>query len=145
MKAGKTGGGNYRGERHMRRQYPLDLMAFARLLNTNRRQRRHKPLPPLARLLESDSKLEFASIRDALSCAAKPCNAVEDVYFQEVVYFVWEFLRLQHCRSALFKSERRPALEELLRALHFSKLGFEHVPNGNAARNFVRKLPGSHN
>jgi hypothetical protein len=129
----------------MRRQYPLDLMAFARLLNTNRRQRRQKPLPTLARLLETDSKLEFASIRDTLSCAAKPSSAVQDVYFQEVIYFVWEFLRLQHCRTAIFKSERRPTLEELLRALHFSERGFELVPRNNEARNFVRKLPGSHN
>ena len=35
----------------MPRQYPPDPLEFARLLNTNRRQRRHKPLPTLARLL----------------------------------------------------------------------------------------------
>src|ERR1022692_4721374 len=124
----------------MPRQYPPDPLAFARLLNTNRRQRRHKPLLTLTRLLKTDSKLEFASIRDALSCAAKPCSAVQDVYFQEVIYFVWEFLHLQRCRAAIFNSERRPALEELLRALHFSELGFELVSRGNEARNFVREI-----
>ena len=129
----------------MHRQYPLDPLAFARLLNTNRRQRRHEPLPTLARLLKTDSKLEFASIRDALSCAAKPRNAVQEVYFQEVIYFVWEVLHLQRCRAAIFNSERRPALEELLRALHFSELGFELVPRGNEARDFVRGLPGGNN
>jgi hypothetical protein len=127
----------------MPRQYPPDPLAFARLLNTNRRQRRHEPLPTLTRLLKTDSKLEFASIRDALSCAGKPSNAVQEVYFQEVIYFVWEFLHLQRCRAAIFNS--RPALEELLRALHFSELGFELVPRGNEARKFVRKLPGGNN
>jgi len=126
----------------MPRQYPPDLMAFARLLNTNRRQRRHESLPTLTRLLKTDSKLEFASIRDVLSCAGKPRDAVQEVYVQEVIYFVWEFLHLQRCRAAIFKSERRPALEELLRALHFSELGFELVPRSNEARNFVRGLPG---
>jgi hypothetical protein len=129
----------------MARQYPPDPLEFARLLNTNRRQRRHEPLLTLTRLLKTDSKLEFASIRDALSCAAKPRNAVQEVYFQEVVYFVWEFLHLQRCRAKMFNSERRPALEELLRALHFSELGFELVPTGNEARNFVRELPGGSN
>jgi hypothetical protein len=129
----------------MPRQFPPDPLAFARLLNTNRRQRRHEPLPTLTRLLKTDSKLEFASIRDALSCAAKPGDAVEEVYFQEVIYFVWEFLRLRRCRTAILNSERRPALEELLRALHFSALAFELIPRGNEARNFVRQLPGGTN
>ena len=129
----------------MARQYPPDPLEFARLLNTNRRQRRHEPLLTLTRLLKTDSKLEFASIRDALSCAAKPRNAVQEVYFQEVIYFVWEFLHLQRCRAAIFNSERRPALEELLRALHFSELGFELVSRGDEARNFVRELPGGNN
>jgi hypothetical protein len=129
----------------MPRQYPPDPMAFARLLNTNRRQRRHEPLPTLTRLLKTESKLEFASIRDALSCAGKPSIAVQEVYFQEVIYFVWEFLHFQRCRAAIFKSARRPALEQLLRALHFSELGFELVPGGNEAINFVRKLPGNNN
>jgi hypothetical protein len=121
------------------------MFAFARLLNTNRRQRRHEPLTTLARLLKTDSKLEFASIRDALSSAAKPCDAVEEVYFQEVIYFVWEFLHFQRYRAAIFKSARRPALEQLLRALRFSERGLELVPGGNEARNFVRKLPGKNN
>jgi hypothetical protein len=120
-------------------------MAFARLLNTNRRQRPHEPLSTLTRLLKTDSKLEFANIRDALSCAAKPRNAVQEAYFQEVIYFVWEFLRLQRCRAGILNSERRPALKELLRALHFSELGFELVPRGNEARKFVRELPGGNN
>jgi hypothetical protein len=131
----------------MPRQYPHppDPLEFARLLNTNRRQRRHEPLLTLTRLLKTDSKLEFASIRDALSSAAKPRDAVQEVYFQEIVYFVWEFLHLQRCRATIFNSERRPALEELLRALHFSALAFELVPRGNEARKFVRKLPGGDN
>jgi hypothetical protein len=129
----------------MPRQLPPDIFAFARLLNTNRRQRRHEPLTTLARLLRTDSKLEFANIRDVLSSAAKPSDAVQEVYFQEAIYFVWEFLHLQRCRAAIFKSERRPALEELLRALHFSELGFELVPRGNEAKKFFRKLPGGNN
>jgi hypothetical protein len=129
----------------MPRQYPLDPLEFARLLNTNRRQRRHEPLSTLSRLLKTDSKLEFASIRDALSCAAKPRSAVQEVYFQEVIYFVWEFLNLQRCRAAIFNSERRPAREELLRALHLSELGFELVSRRNEAKKFIRELPGSNN
>jgi hypothetical protein len=142
MKAVETEG-EKRREGKMPRQYPPDPFAFARLLNTNRRQPRHEPLLTLARLLKTDSKLEFASIRDALSSAGKPGNALQEVYFHEVIYFVWEFLRLQRYRPAIFKSERRPALEELLRALHFSKLGFELVPGGNETRKFVRGLPGN--
>ncbi len=127
----------------MPRQLPPDPFAFARLLNTNRRQPRHEPLPTLARLLKTDSELEFASIRDALSSEAKPRDAVQEVYFHEVIYFVWEFLHLQRYRAAIFKCERRPALEELLRALHFSELGFELVPRSNETRKFVRGLPGN--
>jgi hypothetical protein len=129
----------------MPRQYPPDPFTFARLLNTNRRQRRHEPLSTPARLLKTDSKLEFASIRDALSSAAKPRDAVQEVYFQEVIYFVWEFLHLQRYRAAIFKSARRPALEQLLRALRFSERGLELVPRANEARKFVRKLPGNNN
>jgi hypothetical protein len=143
MEAAKIGG--RRSEDNMPRQYPPDPLEFARLLNTNRRQPRHEPLPTLTRLLKTDSKVEFASIRDALSCAGKPSNAVQDVYFQEVTYFVWEFLHLRRCRAAIFNSKRRPALEELLRALHFSEVGFELVSRGNEAKNFIRELPGGNN
>jgi hypothetical protein len=129
----------------MPRYHPPDPLEFAHLLNTNRRQRRHKPLPTLTRLLETDSKLEFASIRDALSCGGKPWSAVQEVYFQDAIYAVWEFLRLQRCRAAILNSERRPALEELLCALRFSEHAFEFVSRGNEAKNFVRTLPGGSN
>ena len=129
----------------MPRNHPPDPLAFARLLNTNRRQRRHKPLSTLARLLKTDSKLEFAGIRDALYCADKPRSAVQEVYLDEVIYFVWEFLRLQRYRAAILNAERRSALEELLRALHFGECGLELVSRGNEARNFVRDLPGGNN
>ena len=70
---------------------------------------------------------------------------MQEVYFQEVIYFVWEFLHLRRCRAAIFKSERRPALEELLCALHFSECGFDLVSRGNEAKSFIRKLPGGSN
>ena len=114
----------------MPRQYPPDPMAFARLLNTNRRQRRHEPLPTLTRLLKTESKLEFASIRDALSCAGKPSNAVQEVYFQEVIYFVWEFLHFQRLlkKFAVFLTRRKPDFSLHPQLIEVKKSIFDNYP-----------------
>lgn len=91
-------------------------------------------LIPTAPLLLTESRDEFNRIRDSLNDQIKPRGIIEQMYVEDIAYFVWEMIRLRRSKAAVINSAFRAALQELTMQLLVKPGGSIFDVKGDAER-----------
>jgi hypothetical protein len=69
--------------------------------------------PPL--LLEGEDEAAYDELLGRICAAVKPANVLEEMFVADVVFLVWEILRLRRLKLSLLRTSGHDALEHFLR------------------------------
>jgi len=76
-------------------------------------------------LLSSERLADFQALLDAIKREVKPSGIIEEIYVNDIAWFVWEILRLRRCRIPIIKASYPDALRELLANVTKKPMEFE--------------------
>jgi hypothetical protein len=68
-------------------------------------------------LLITESRKDYQRLVAELEQAVKPCNAVEQLFINDLAYQSWEIMRLRRAKTAIINLAVREALNDLIKQL----------------------------
>jgi hypothetical protein len=66
-------------------------------------------------LLEGEDEAAYDELLGRICAAVKPVNVIEEMFVADVVFLVWEILRLRRLKLSLLRTRGHEALERFLR------------------------------